>query len=626
MSVCPGVIVNLKSWDVVWRSMAVVVLGTLGAGTAEAQRKAPVDRGVAAARARGDAVQVIIRTDPRSLPVVSAALTQRGVAPRDLPQAAAISADLSPAHLEAVLQMEGVEGVSLDAPLVASGSTKKSTSRTTTSDLTTTDGSADGTAAWTEWWTSAEQSAVLKGTLGLSSYGPTGKGVGVAIIDSGIDGNAAAFAGRITAFYDFTRGGRKATPTDDYGHGTHVAGLIGAATDVFRGIAPAVDLIGLKVLDAEGRGQTSDVIAALDFVTANRARLNVHVVNLSLGHPILEPAATDPLVQAVERASAAGLVVVVSAGNFGQHPDTGVSGYAGITSPGNAPSALTVGSLDMRGTWDRGDDTVSEFSSRGPTWYDAHVKPDVVAPGHGLFAVSATSSTLEDSASASAAGTAIKLFGTSMAAATTSGVVALVLESNRSVFDSAGRDLPPNAVKALLQFTSVALVDSRTQAEADLLTEGAGGLNAAGAIALARALDPGVAVGAWWLATTATESSYLGGHLWPWTRRIIWGDTLLYGHAVYANAPAWQQDIVWGDALVWGETLVWGEALVWGDTLVWGQNVVTSTALVWGDSIVWGEGLVDIDGQTIIWGDSLVWGEALVWGDTLVWGTGVAPQ
>lgn len=614
---------SFKSWDVVWRTLVAVACCVVAASAEAARRQPSMDRSVEAARARGQSIAAIVRTDAQSRAAVRDALKERGVSARDLARAA-IGAELSPTDLEAVLEMPGVVGVSLDAPLMASASkptASKSTGTGTTADSgSSTSSTTDESVAWSEWWTSTGQSVVLNGTLGLSSFGPTGSGVGVAIIDSGIDGSAPAFEGRITAFYDFTRGGRKAAPTDGYGHGTHVAGLIGASGDVFRGIAPKVHLVGLKVLDAEGQGRTSDVIAALDFIAANHARLGVRIVNLSLGHPILEPAADDPLVQAVERASAAGLVVVVSAGNFGQHPETGVSGYAGITSPGNAPSALTVGSLDMHGTWDRRDDTVSPFSSRGPTWYDALVKPDVVAPGHGLFAVSADASTLEETSRTSEAGTALKLFGTSMAAATTSGVVALMIEANRTAFPSAGHDLSPNALKALLQFTSIAVKDATVPGEADLLTAGAGGLNAAGALALARAVDPGAAVGAWWLATSVTESSYLGGHLWPWTRRLVWGDTLLYGQAVYAYAPAWQEDIVWGDAFIWGEMLIWGESFVWGDTLVWGENVVHATSFVWGNSIVWGDGLVGIDGQSFVWGDALVWGEAFVWGDTLVWG------
>ena len=139
-----------------------------------------------------------------------------------------------------------------------------------------------------------------------------------------------------------------------------------------------------KVLDAAGQGKTSDVISALEFVIANRDRLNVQIINLSLGHPIYAPAKDDPLVQEVEKASAAGLIVVTSAGNQGERKD-GASGYTGITSPGNAPSAITVGSAMTANTTPRNDDGVAPYSSRGPSWFDAFAKPDVVAPGHQLL-------------------------------------------------------------------------------------------------------------------------------------------------------------------------------------------------------------------------------------------------
>ena len=171
----------------------------------------------------------------------------------------------------------------------------------------------------------------------------TGAGIGVAVIDSGI-APLPGFAGRITAFYDFTNGGFVETaPYDGYGHGTHVAGLIGGNDPLFKGVAPGVNLSASKCSIASGSGLTSDVIRALEFAAANRAQLNIHIVNLSLGHPILAPAADDPLVQAVESAVRAGLIVTVSAGNRGTNPVTGVVGYAGISSPGNAPSAITIG-------------------------------------------------------------------------------------------------------------------------------------------------------------------------------------------------------------------------------------------------------------------------------------------
>ena len=255
-------------------------------------------------------------------------------------------------------------------------------------------------------------------------------------------------------------------------------------------MATSTRLIGLKVLDDKGAGYTSDVIAAVEFATENKAALGIDVINMSLGHPIYEPAATDPLVQAVEAAVDAGIVVVVSAGNIGMNPTTGQIGYAGITSPGNAPSALTVGALRHRGTTSRSDDMVSDFSSRGPTWYDGLIKPDVLAPGQALFATMDTGAELYKNLAVRATdyyGYA-KLSGTSMAAGVASGVVALMIDANRRDEGSYSR-LTPNTVKAILQFTAtpVAYPDPATPAA---LEQGTGAINAAGAVTLTRAINP----------------------------------------------------------------------------------------------------------------------------------------
>ena len=152
------------------------------------------------------------------------------------------------------------------------------------------------------------------------------------------------FEDRITAFYDFTGGGvRKVAPSDAYGHGTHVAGLIGSR---FVGVAPNVRLIGLKVLDAKGQGRTSDVLRAIQFAIDNKDALGIRVLNLSLGHPVYEPAATDPLVQAVESAVRAGLVVVDVGRELRREPGDAPAGLRGRDLAGQRP----VGADGRRGS------------------------------------------------------------------------------------------------------------------------------------------------------------------------------------------------------------------------------------------------------------------------------------
>ena len=463
--------------------------------------------------------------------------------------------------------------------------------------------------------------------------------VGIAVIDSGI-APGIEFGSRITAFYDFTAGDIRATPpSDEYGHGTHVAGL---AAGTFVGIAPAARLIGLKVLGAKGNGTTANVIRAIEFAIVNKDVLDIDVINLSLGHPIFESAATDPLVQAVEHATRAGIRVVVSTGNFGRNPVTGVVGYAGTASPGNAPSAISVASVRTFGTVSRADDRIAPYSSRGPSWYDGYAKPDVSAPGDNLLSVAAVGSTLRlVQEQRGNVGNYMRLSGTSMAAGVVSGMVATILQQNPK--------LTPNALKMVLQYSSIP-VKQDDGTYYDALTQGAGSLNG-GAVTLARAINPAASVGSEWLTASVTPSSTIGGQTYMWAQRMIWGNHIARGTGVITEQrPAWALDIVWGDGLedddniVWGnlndDNIVWGNALdlddniVWGNNLVWANNQDDDDNIVWGnlgdDNIVWG----NLDDDNIVWGNNIVWGDPLVgvtdgfnilWGnllddDNIVWG------
>ena len=240
---------------------------------------------------------------------------------------------------------------------------------------------ADSTTATT---TPDRPQNTLLPTLGLPTDKLAGKGVGIAVIDSGLQ-PSKEFSGVLQYFYDFTTG--QTTPYDDYGHGTHVTGLISSSgvlsNGTYQGIAPKARIISLKVLDANGTGQTSTVIQAIEFAVTNKSRLGIDIINLSLGHPSLEPPERDPLVRAVEGAVRAGIVVVVSAGNSGKDDATGLPAYGTINSPGTAPSAITIGAVDTKNTTTRADDTIPSFSSHGPT-IDGRMKPDLVAPGHKL--------------------------------------------------------------------------------------------------------------------------------------------------------------------------------------------------------------------------------------------------
>ena len=579
-----------------WPRSTFLVLATLvlSAITTDAQtpqrlvRKLDAPLSASTRAHQSDTRRVIIRATSDGIPQLTDELKARGFSVRRVHASInALSADLPVAAIESLSQLSFVASISSDALVKAEQ-------------------------------TSVEPST-LRGTLGLELQSPGGSLVGVAVIDSGLEASPE-FGDRIAAFYDFTHnGGKSAPPIDDYGHGTHVAGLIAGdgtlSGGLYRGVAAQVRLIGLKVLDENGAGYTSDVIDAIEFVTKHKDRLGVDVINLSLGHPILEPAATDPLVQAVEAAVRAGIVVVAAAGNVGVSAATGEPGYAGILSPGNAPSAITVGSAQTFATVNRSDDRVANYSSRGPTWYDAGAKPDLVAPGHGLVATAAKSSTLYlNNPSLQVDGEYLRLNGTSMATAVVSGTVALILEANRTAFPS-GAGLTPNAVKAILQFTALPARDDQG-VPYDVLTQGTGSVNAAGAIQVAARINTGLPVSSWWLTTNVDPWTAIDGQTVSWSESIIWNDAISFGPVVSVNQPAWSQNIVWGsdDNVVWGsnDNIVWGSNIVWDDNIVWGSD----DNIVWGSNIVWGNTLVGSS-----YGNSVIWGMAVDDPTLTVWGT-----
>jgi subtilisin family serine protease len=388
-----------------------------------------------------------------------------------------------------------------------------------------------------------ERTATSVGAAWVQDHvGLDGAGIGVAILDSGVTAwHDDLGSERVVHFADFVS--RQSSPYDDYGHGTHVAGIIAGngydSGGARRGIAPGASLVVLKVLDEAGDGYISNVITALNYAVQRRAEFNIRVINLSVAAAVYESYHTDPLTLAARRAVESGIVVVTASGNLGRHASGGAR-YGGITAPGNAPWVLTVGAASHNGTASRADDTIAAFSSRGPGAIDGTAKPDIVAPGVGIESITDRSTTLFRSRPGArlwgtvdtAAQPYLSLSGTSMAAPIVAGTIALMLQANPS--------LSPNLVKAILQYTA------EERGGYDHLTQGAGFLNARGAVQLAQAL-----------AGTPVEPA--AADPTPWSRRLIWGNQRLGGGALAADANAWRVDVMWGaphaqdgSAIVWG--------------------------------------------------------------------------
>lgn len=303
---------------------------------------------------------------------------------------------------------------------------------------------------------------------GSVNAGYNGTDVGIAVLDTGVSLHGD-LSGDIVQ-YSFLNGaypipeivnGELVAPGEEsredlFGHGTHVAGVLtgsgNGSEGNFKGTSTGAKVLSLQVLDGNGGGSMSDVMAALDWLLTYGSYFDIRVVNLSLGKGISESNETDPLVIAVENLWDAGMVVVVAAGNDGHQ------GSMTVTSPGNSRKVITVGSLTDNGTGTNHlDDYVSSFSSAGPTIGDYVLKPDLLAPGNRVVATIPTGSLLAVALAgrikacvvAPCAGEYLEMSGTSMATPVVSAAAALMLDKDPS--------LTPATVKARLMRSAMKL-------------------------------------------------------------------------------------------------------------------------------------------------------------------------
>jgi serine protease AprX len=309
--------------------------------------------------------------------------------------------------------------------------------------------------------------SITRDVIGAGSMwdrGITGRGVDVAVIDSGVvpvDGlrtPGKVVNGPDLSFEASACDGRTCTASpvrylDTYGHGTHMAGIIAGRDDAtpgtvtsadsgsFTGVAPDARIVSVKVADAQGATDVSQVIAAIDWVVQNKNRngLNIRVLNLSFGTDGVQDYRLDPLAYAVEVAWHSGIAVVVAAGNGGY-------GTEKLNDPAYDPFVIAVGGLDGRGTHGTGDDVIPAWSSTG----DRTRNPDLVAPGASVVSLRAPGSYLDTQNPQARTGE--RLFrgsGTSQAAAVVSGVAALLVQQRPGI--------TPDQLKALLRGTAKAL-------------------------------------------------------------------------------------------------------------------------------------------------------------------------
>ena len=303
----------------------------------------------------------------------------------------------------------------------------------------------------------------------LWAKGVTGRGVGVALIDTGVVPVQGLTNGNVVNGPDLSFDGQSPSPDlDGFGHGTHMAGIIagndGTATG-FKGVAPDATLLSVRVGAHDGAADVSQLVAAIDWVVAHRADpgLNIRVLNLSYGTDGTQATTLDPLTHAVENAWRAGIVVVVSGGNGG-------TSRASVDNPARDPYVLTVGADDTHGTAASTlDDTVPDFSTRGST--SRYV--DVIAPGQSVASLRDPGSYVDTEYPGAVVDSRFfKGSGTSQATAVVSGAVALLLQSRP--------ELTPDNVKAMLRSTAQPLPLTPARAQ------GAGLIDVASAALAAR--------------------------------------------------------------------------------------------------------------------------------------------
>ncbi|WP_234381868.1 S8 family peptidase [Streptomyces dysideae] len=239
--------------------------------------------------------------------------------------------------------------------------------------------------------------------------GYDGKGVTIAVLDTGVDATHPDLKDQVVAAKNFTPA---TTAEDKVGHGTHVASIAagtGAASPAgsggkYKGVAPGADILNGKVLDDQGFGDDSGILAGMEWAAAQGAQ----VVNLSLGG--MDTPEIDPLEAAVNKLSdEKGILFAIAAGN---------SGPESVGSPGSADAALTVGAVDDK-------DVLAPFSSTGPRFGDGAIKPDVTAPGVDITAASAKGSLIEQEVGENPAGY-LSISGTSMATPHAAGAAAIL--------------------------------------------------------------------------------------------------------------------------------------------------------------------------------------------------------
>jgi serine protease AprX len=373
---------------------------------------------------------------------------------------------------------------------------------------------------------------------------PAPQAPAIAIVDSGIDASNTLFGGRVVKQVNLTSLTQN-SPGDGRGHGTFVAGLAGGMLgNNWGGTSPTSKIVSLDVLNDQGEGMTSDVIAAADWIYQHKAEYGIRVANFSLHADGDSSFLLDPLDKAVERLWLSGVVVVAASGNYASNGQASGIPYA----PANDPFVISVGAVDVNKTTDMSDDVAAPWSAYGYT-NDGFRKPELSAPGRYMIGAVPTTSTMPaDRPDRVVAPGFMWMSGTSFAAPIVSGAAADLLALHPS--------WTPDQVKGALMSTAKALPQTPAG------SAGVGEVKLDAAALVADPPNPNRALDAFLMADPAGSST-------PVFDAVSWADAARANaawDAVSWNDVSWH-DVSWGD-VSWSEsswaTVSWGD-VSWGD-------------------------------------------------------------
>ncbi|MFL5970660.1 MAG: S8 family serine peptidase [Gaiellaceae bacterium] len=317
----------------------------------------------------------------------------------------------------------------------------------------------------------------------------------IAIVDSGIEATRPEFAGRIVANVNLSSLSGN-SPGDGRGHGTFVAGIAAGKLSGRDGAAPTAKLVSIDVMDDKGMAMTSDVIAAADWILANKAKYGIRVANFSLHSSVTNSFMYDPLDKAVERLWFNGVVVVAAAGNYGYADRPSGVPFA----PGSDPFVITVGASDTGRSVSTNDDVAAPWSAYGYT-LDGFAKPDIAAPGRFMVGpVPVTSTLYAERPDHIVEPGYMELSGTSFSAPIVSGIAALILGKHP--------EFTPDQVKGAL------MLGAKPLPRASDLSEGVGEVNAARSMDFTSPPNPNAALNVFVVTDPVTGAPVFDSASW----------------------------------------------------------------------------------------------------------------